>query len=81
MKCVMLGERFQKREIRMARLESILGGRLGRPGDMMAGKPPRAPKAPEPPKPINQKKPAIKKCDPRTNREIDLERDNRNCGD
>ncbi len=63
----------------MARLESIArlgqpGGRLGQPGDMLTGKPPRAPKAPEPPKPINQKKPTIKKNEPSSCKHSDPER-------
>lgn len=38
----------------MAQLSSILGGKPGRPGDMLRGippRPPRPPKAPTPPKP------------------------------
>ena len=46
--------------IAMAQLSSILGGKPGRPGDMMRGippRPPRPPKAPEPPRPPKPPKP------------------------
>ena len=44
----------------MAQLSSILGGKPGRPGDMLRGippRPPRPPKAPEPPRPPKPPKP------------------------
>lgn len=44
----------------MAQLSSILGGKPGRPGDMLRGIPPRLPrppKPPEPPKPPKMPKP------------------------
>lgn len=46
--------------IAMAQLSSILGGKPGRPGDMLRGippRPPRPPKAPEPPRPPKPPKP------------------------
>ena len=60
----------------MAQLSSILGGKPGRPGNMLKGIPPRPPcppKAPEPPRPpkpptppkpphiVGQKKPASRR--------------------
>lgn len=64
----------------MARLESIArlsqpGGRLGQPGNMLTGKPPRAQKAPVAPKPINQGKPTIKKNKPSSCKHSDPERE------
>ena len=50
--------------IAMAQLSSILGGKPGRPGDMLKGIPPRLPrppKAPEPPKPPKMPKPVGQK--------------------
>ena len=46
----------------MAQLSSILGGKPGRPGDMLKGipprlpRPPKAPEPPKPPRPVGQKK-------------------------
>ena len=46
----------------MAKLDSIYGGKQGRPGDMLRGIPPRPPKPPKPPevaqpvKPVGSKK-------------------------
>ena len=48
----------------MAKLGSILGGRPGRPGDMLAGKPPRPPKPPVPPKPVKPQTATVKKHEP-----------------
>ena len=49
----------------MAKLATIHGGKPGRPGDMIAGKPPRPPKAPVPPKPVKPQTTTVKKCEPR----------------
>ena len=58
----------------MAKLGSILGGKPGRPGDMLTGKPPRAPTAPVAPKPVKQQTSAVKKREPRANSDADRER-------
>jgi hypothetical protein len=58
----------------MAKLESITRGRVGRPGDMIAGKAPRPPKAPVPPKPVKQQTSAVKKREPRADSDADRER-------
>lgn len=63
----------------MAKLESITGGRPGRPGNMITGKAPRPPRPAVPPKPVNQKKSTVKKRDQGVSGRADLERDDSPC--